>query len=137
MSLKKIIKEHLLLEKRILQVMQDIQTQFNFDISRTTHSFDRSKRPELGDNYNQREITNSELKEFVKMFTREIAENIVSQDIKNQMPFILKSLKWELAVPVIPIHNGGTSWTLIITTSFRESEENPFRVGKSQVVLYK
>ena len=137
MSLKMIIKEELLLEKRILQVMQELQIQFSFDISRTTHSSERSKRPELGDKYNQREITNSELKEFISMFMREISENIVSHNIQNQIPFVLKSLKWELAIPVIPIHNGGTSWTLIITTSFRESEENPFRVGKSQIVLYK
>ena len=137
MSLRKVIKEQLILEKRILQVMQEIQIQFSFELSRTSHSMKRAKRPEMGDDYNQREITNTELKEFVKLFIREIAENIASHNITNQSPFILKSLKWELAIPIIPIHNGGTSWTLLVTTSFRESEENPFRVGKGQLVLDK
>lgn len=137
MSLRKIIKENLILEKRILQVVQDLEVRFSFEFSRTFHSQLRATRPELGDNYNQREITSFELKEFVRMFLRDIAENIVSHNIVNQVPFIIKSLKWELAVPVIPIHNGGTSWTLLMTTSFRESEENPFRVGKDQLVLDK
>lgn len=137
MKLRELIKENLLLEKRILQIIQNLETQFNFEVSRTTHSGERSTRPELGDNYNQREITNSELKEFVKLFTRDIAENIASQEIKDKIPFVLKSLKWELAIPIVPIHNGGLSWTLLVTTSFRESEENPFRTGKNQLVLYK
>jgi len=137
MSLKRIIREHLILEKRILQVMQNLEINYNLEISRTKHSEIRSTRQELGSSYNQREIENTELKEFIKLFTREIAENIATQDIKNGVPFVLKSTKWELAIPVVPIHNGGTSWTLLITTSFRESEGNPFRTGKDQLVLYK
>ena len=137
MNLRRIIKEELLLEKRILQVMQDLEVRFNFEFSRTKHSQERSTRPEMGDDYNQREITNFELREFVGMFLRDIAENIVSHNIMNQVPFVIKSLKLELAIPIIPIHNGGTSWTLLMTTSFRESEENPFRVGKDQLVLDK
>ena len=137
MSLRTLIKENLLLEKRILQIIQNLETQFNFELSRTTHSGERSTRPELGDTYNQREITNSELKEFIKLFTRDIAENIANHEIQNKIPFVLKSLKWELAIPIVPIHNGGTSWTLLVTTSFRESESNPFRTSKDQLVLYK
>lgn len=135
-NLKRLIKESLLLEKRILQIMQSLEINYNFEISRTKHSEVRSTRQELGSNYNQREIENSELKEFVKLFIREIAENIATQDIKDGVPFVLKSITWELAISVVPIHNGGTSWTLLITTSFRESKKNPFRVGKDQLVLY-
>jgi hypothetical protein len=136
-SLRELIKENLLLEKRIAQIVHEIQTQFNFEISRTTHSSDRSTRPELKDSYNQREITNMELKEFVPLFIREIAEKIVSREINDKEPFIIKSIKWELALPIIPIHNGGSSWTLLFSTSFRESEDNPFRVGKNQLVLWR
>jgi hypothetical protein len=57
-TLRGIIQEHLLLEKRIAQIVHEIQTQFNLEVSRTTHSSDRSTRPELKDSYNQREITN-------------------------------------------------------------------------------
>jgi hypothetical protein len=78
-----------------------------------------------------------ELKEFVPLFIREIAEKIVSREINDKEPFIIKSIKWELALPIIPIHNGGSSWTLLFSTSFRESEDNPFRVGKNQLVLWR
>lgn len=137
MNLKQIIKEELLLEKRILQVIQQFETQFSFEVSRTTHSDERSIRTDVKGDYNKREITNSELKEFVKMYFRDIAEHIVNQEIIDGIPFVLKSLKWELAIPVVPIHNGGTSWTLLFTSAFRESSENPFRVGKDQLVLWK
>lgn len=138
MNLRLLIKENLLLEKRILQVLQDLQTQFYFEVSRTAHSDERKTRPELMDkDYNQREITNQELKEFVKLFFRDIAEHIVQHDIVNKKAFVIKSLKWELAMPIVPIHNGGTSWTLLFTSAFRESSDNPFRTGKDQLVIYK
>jgi hypothetical protein len=137
MTLRKIIKEHLLLEKRIAQISSELKIIFNFEVDRKKHAFDRATRPELGDSYNQREISNSELKEFVSLFIREISEKIVSGEIKDDESFILKSLNWELAVPVTPVHVDGTYWKLIITTVFRESEENPFRVGRNQLVLWR
>jgi len=136
-ALRELIKENLLLEKRIAQIVHEIQTQFNFEVSRTTHSSDRSTRPELNDTYNQREITNLEVKEFVALFVREIAERIVYREINDGDAFVIKSNKWELALPIIPIHNGGSSWTLLFSTAFRESESNPFRVGKNQLVLWR
>ena len=89
-DLRELIKENLLLEKRIAQIVHEIQTQFNFEVSRTAHSSDRSTRPELNDTYNQREITNLEVKEFVALFVREIAERSVYREINDGDAFVIK-----------------------------------------------
>lgn len=135
MNLRESIRRNLLLEKKIGMIASEFKTIFNFQIDRTTHALIRSTRPELGSSYEQREISNAELKEFITLAKNEIAEKIVSNEIKNGIPFILKSLKWALAISIVPQHVGGTYWELVITTVFRESEENPFRVGKDQIVI--
>lgn len=137
MNLRESIKKHLILEKRIAQIASEMKVQFNFEVDRRQHSIERSTRPELGSNYNQREISNSELREFVTLFIKEISEKIVNYEIKDNVPFILKSLKWELSVPVVPVHIGGTYWKLVITTVFRESESNPMRTGIDQLILWR
>lgn len=138
MNLRESIRKNLILEKKIAQISSNIKIQFNFEVDRTSHAFDRSKRPDIIDvNYNQREISNSELKEFISLFIPEISEKIVTNEIQNKVSFVCKSLKWELAVPIIPIHEIGTYWVLKITTVFRESMDNPFRTGREQLVLWK
>ena len=77
MGLREIIKEHLLIEKKIAQISSEMKIQFNFEVDRKKHAIDRATRPELGPDYNQREISNSELKEFVTLFIKEISEKIV------------------------------------------------------------
>ena len=51
------------------------------------------------------------------------------------LAFVIKSLKWELAIAITPVHVVGTHWELIIKTVFRESKYDPFRVGKDQLVI--
>ena len=136
MNLRESIRRNLLLEKKIGVIASEFKTIFNFQVDRTSHAFVRSTRPELGSSYEQREISNQELKEVIYMAKNEIAEKIVGNEIKDNNPFIIKSLKWELAISIVPKHVGGTYWELIVTTVFRESEENPFRVGKDQIVIW-
>jgi len=136
MNLRESIRENLLLEKKIGVIASEFVTTFQFELDRTIHSSIRSTRPELGSSYEQREISNLELKEFITLAKKDIAEKIVSNEIKNGIPFILKSLKWALAISIVPQHFGGTYWELVITTVFRESEENPFRVGRDQIVIW-
>jgi len=69
------------------------------------------------------------------MSKNEIAEKIVSQEITPETEFVVKSLKWELAMVILPIHITGTYWELLIKTVWRESEHNPIRVGKDQLVI--
>jgi hypothetical protein len=133
-TLRQIIKEELLLEKRIAQVRASIEVVFSFDVKRTSHAFDRKTRDDIED-YNPRPIVNAEIKEIIRMSKNEIAEKIVNQEITPETEFVLKSLKWELAMAITPIHITGTYWELLIKTVFRESNNNPFRVGKDQLVI--
>jgi hypothetical protein len=70
------------------------------------------------------------------MAKTEIAEKIINREIKEGERFVIKSEKWELAIPLEPIHVSGTNWILQVFTVFRESRENPFRVGKNQIVIW-
>jgi hypothetical protein len=133
-TLRQIIKEELLLEKRIAQVRSSIEVVFSFDVNRTSHAFDRKTRDDIED-YNPRPIVNAEIKEIIRMSKNEIAEKIVNQEITSETEFVIKSLKWELAMAITPIHITGTYWELLIKTVFRESKYNPFRVGKDQLVI--
>ena len=133
-TLRQIIKEELLLEKRIAQVRTSIEVVFSFDVKRTSHAFDRKTRDDIED-YNPRPIVNAEIKEIIRMSKNEIAEKIVNQEITSETEFVIKSLKWELAMAITPIHITGTYWELLIKTVFRESNNNPFRVGKDQLVI--
>ena len=133
-TLRQIIKEELLLEKRIAQVRTSIEVVFSFDVNRTSHAFDRKTRDDIED-YNPRPIVNAEIKEIIRLSKNEIAKKIVNQEIKSETEFVIKSLKWELAMAITPIHITGTYWELLIKTVFRESNDNPFRVGKDQLVI--
>lgn len=134
-TLRQIIKEELLLEKRIAQVTSSLEVVFSFDVNRTSHAFDRDVRDDIV-GYNQRPIVNAEIKEIIATSIKEIAEKIITQEIVTDEDFIVKSLKWELAMAIVPVHMGGTYWQLIIKTVFRESKYNPFRVGENQLVIY-
>jgi hypothetical protein len=135
MLLRNIIKNNLLLEKRIGQISSKVEIVFGFDVIKTNHTTDRmnvSSR-ELGGG-RDRSISNGEMLEFVKNFTRDIAEGIVSEEINDQEPFILKSNKWELSMVIIPDHVEGSYWKLIIKTVFPESVYHQLRVGRDQVI---
>jgi hypothetical protein len=133
-TLRQIIKEELLLEKRIAQVRTSFEISFSFDVNRTSHAFDRKTRDDIED-YNPRPIVNAEIKEIIRLSKNEIAEKIVNQEITSETEFVIKSLKWELAMAITPIHITGTYWQLLIKTVFRESNNNPFRVGEDQLVI--
>ena len=134
-TLRQIIKEELLLEKRITQVTSSLEVVFSFDVNRTSHAFDRTVRDDIED-YNTRPIVNAEIREIIAMSKKEIAEKIITHEIVSEEDFVIKSLKWELAMGITPVHVSGTYWQLIIKTVFRESKYNPFRVGENQLVIY-
>jgi hypothetical protein len=45
--LRESIKKHLILEKKIAQVVSNLEVSFNFEVDRRSHAFDRSTTPEL------------------------------------------------------------------------------------------
>ena len=135
-NLRGLIKEHLLLEKRIAQLLSNIKIQYSFDIDRTTHAYLRKNRPDLKD-YNQKEISNSELRYFLDFSLRDIAENIATHQIVDGEEFVIKSINKELAVAINPVQIDEYYWKLELITVFRESAHNPFKVGKNQLVIWK
>jgi P2-related tail formation protein len=135
--LRESIRRVLIQEKTIAQIVTSIEVTFNLEVDRKKHAFDRSTRPELeGTGYNQRPIENREIREVVTMAKSQIAEKIVNREIKDGEAFVVKSEKWELAIPLNPVHISGTNWVLEVFTVFRESSENPFRTGKNQIVIW-
>jgi len=135
--LRESIRRVLLQEKTIAQIVTSIEVTFNLEVDRKKHAFDRSTRPELeGTGYNQRPVENREIREVVMMAKSQIAEKIVNREIKDGDPFVVKSEKWELSIPLNPVHVSGTNWVLEVFTVFRESKDNPFRTGKNQIVIW-
>jgi hypothetical protein len=140
MKLKKLIREHLLLEKRIGQLVDTFEITMSFDlIKHMGHAEERSMgigREKIED-YDMRPVTNMEIRYFVDLFKRDIAEKIIYGEIKNEEPFVIRSPEKGLAIPLKPIHNTGTSWKLIVMTVWRESGEHRLKTFKDQVVIEK
>jgi hypothetical protein len=134
-NLRQLIKEHLLLEKRIAQLMSSFKVQYSFEVDRTTHAYHRKTRIGISD-YNEKEISNSEIKYIVELSLREIAEKIAQHNILHDESFVIKSVDKEIAIAVVPKHVEDNFWKLIIVTVFRESYNNPFRVGEDQLVIW-
>jgi hypothetical protein len=135
--LKESIRKILLQEKTIAQISTSIEVTFNLEIDRKKHSYDRKTRPELNDvGYNQIPIESREIREVISLAKKEIAEKIVYGEIVDGNPFVVKSEKWELAIPLNPVHISGTNWVLEVFTVFRESKNNPFRTGRNQLVIW-
>ena len=89
------------------------------------------------EDYNQRPVSNAELVEFMQIFKRDIAEKILSGEIKESEPFVLVSNRWELAMAVSAERDSGTYWKLVVITVFRQSDLYKFKVSGNQVVIEK
>ncbi len=134
-NLRQLIKEHLLLEKRIAQLMSSFKIQYAFEVDRTTHAYHRKTRVGISD-YNEKEISNSEIKYIIELSLRDIAEKIAQHNIINDKAFVVKSVDKEIALAIVPKHVEDNFWKLLIITVFRESFSNPFRVGEDQLVIW-
>ena len=134
-NLRKLIKEHLLLEKRIAQLMSSFEIQYSFDIDRSVHAYLRKTRNDI-EGYNEKEISNSEIKYMISLSLKKIAEKIAQHNIVDNEAFVIKSYEKEIAIAIEPKHVKDNFWKLVITTVFRESFDNPFRVGKNQTLIW-
>ena len=134
-NLRKLIKEHLLLEKRIAQLMSSFEIQYSFDIDRSVHAYLRKTRNDI-EGYNEKEISNSEIKYMISLSLKKIAEKIAQHNIVDNEAFVIKSYEKEIAIAIEPKHVDDNFWKLVITTVFRESFDNPFRVGKNQTLIW-
>lgn len=133
-NLRSLIKKHLLVEKRIGQLLANFTVTYAFDIDKKTHADDRKTREYL-DDYNQKEITNGEIKYAIDLVKREIAEKINDGEIEHDVAFVIRSIEKELAMTLVPHRVTDKYWKLLVTTLFRESKHNRFKIGKDQVVI--
>ena len=79
-TLRELIKEELLLEKRIAQISSSIEISFSFDVNTTTHSDDQKVRTDIED-YNETPVSNAEIRDVIRQVIKVIAEKIVTQEI--------------------------------------------------------
>ena len=96
-----IVRKHLLLEKKIAQIITNMDVKFNFEFFTGSHASSRKTRPEQGEEYNQREISNKELKFFIENFVKyQIAEGIINQSIINGNLNILETIHAPIIVAI-------------------------------------
>lgn len=137
MNLKSLIREHLLLEKRIGQISSKIEVVFAFDVLTTKHSRERGEgRPEI-EGYNQTPLSNAELFEVVSLFRDDISEKIATGEINDNDNFIIISNKWGVSMVIIANKIESNYWRLVIKTVFRSNDKFRFRVGQDQLVIEK
>ena len=115
--------------------MSSFEVNYGFEVDRTSHAHYRKTRTGIID-YNEKEISNGEIKYVIELALKQIAEGIALHNIIDDEPFVIKSVDKEIALAVVPKHVEGSFWRLVIVTVFRESYENPFKVGKNQLVIW-
>jgi hypothetical protein len=89
------------------------------------------------EDYDMRPVTNMEIRYFIDLFKRDIAEKILTGEIKNEEPFVIRSSSKGLAIPLKPIHNAGTNWKLVVLTVWRESNIHKLKTFEGQVIIEK
>jgi hypothetical protein len=115
--------------------MSSFEIQYSFDVDRSSHAYLRKTRNDI-EGYNEKEISNSEIKYIISLSLKEIAEKIAQHNIVDNEEFVIKSYEKEIAIAIAPKHVLDNFWELVVTTVFRESYDNPFRVGKNQIVIW-
>lgn len=135
MDIKQIIKEeHLLLEKRIAQLSSTIDITFGFDVVKTKHAEKRKDVTKRGLGHEMM-ISNAEMKEVLSKYKGDVARSIVGGEIENGTNFVIKDMKFGLSMVIVAEQVHGNYWKLVIKTVFRETYENPLRVGTNQLVI--
>lgn len=134
-TLKTIIKETLLLEKRIAQITDNFRVGFAFDISTTQHARDRmtSGRPGISD----RVVSNSELVAIMEKYKRDVAEKIILHYILEGDEFVIKDDETGIHLAILALRENDFYWTLLIKTVFQSSPGASLRVAKNQLVISK
>ena len=134
-----ILKEvSLLLEKRIAKISASLNISLSFDVinHKGGHASQRMGGRDL-EGYDNRKVSNAEIRYLIEDFRTEIAENIVYGDIVDGDSFVVKSQDKGLSLVLKAFSNGGFSWKLIVVTVFREGPNHILRVGRDQVVIEK
>ena len=132
-SIRKIIKEHLILEKRIAQISDSLEISFGYDILTSKHARDRSN---LGREWiSDRVISKQTIIEIIEKCKRKISEFIVNGYIDNELPFVIKDNEFNIHMAVIPQFVEDYYWNLLVKTIFPASDNMGLLVAQDQLVI--
>ena len=134
-SIRKIIKEHLILEKRIAQISDSFEITFGFDITTSKHTRDRMNLGRKG--ISDRVISNSEIIGVLEKYKRDIAQNIINGHILDGDEFVIKDSESKIDFAILGQFIEDYYWSLFVKTIFPSSESFSLLVGDEQIVLSK
>ncbi len=135
MNLRKLIKEHLLLEKRIAQLSDSFNVTFGFDVVTSKHTRDRLNLGRGG--ISDRVMYNEDIIHVIEKFKRDIAENIINGYILDGDVFVVKDSETNIDCAILAHILEDYYWSLLITTIFPSSENFSLLTGADQLVLKK
>jgi hypothetical protein len=120
------INEFLILEKRISQIVTNLELVFSFDVIKTQHAEHRSYSNARGsETSNIRSISNREMSEFINNFRREIAEHIIWGEIIDGSNFVLRNRESDLEMVLVANRQPESEyyWKLVIRTITLKSDK--------------
>lgn len=132
-SLRHIIKEHLLLEKRIAQISDSLKVTFGYDITTTKHARDRANLGREG--ISNRVISNDTIINVIEKCKRKISEYIINGYIDDNIDFIIKDRELNIDLAINPRFVEEYYWTLVVKTVFPSSEKMGLLFGEDQIVI--
>lgn len=135
MNLRKLIKETLLLERKIAQISDTFEVTFGFDIATTKHTRDRSNLGREG--LSNRIISNQEIINIIEKYKRDIAESIINGYIVNGDRFVIKDEESKIDCAILAKIISNNYWSLLVVTVFPASDNFGLLVGEDQFVLSK
>jgi hypothetical protein len=134
-NIRKLIKEHLLLEKRVAQLTDNFNVTFGFDVLTSKHTRDRMNLGRSG--LSDRVMSNSDVINIIEKYKRDIAENIINGHILDGDEFVIKDKESNIDCAILAQIVEDFYWTLFIKTIFPSSESFSLLVGDEQIVLSK
>jgi len=135
MNLRKLIKETLLLERKIAQMSDTFQVTFGFDVSTSKHTRDRSN---LGrEALSNRIISNQEIIDVIEKYKRDIAEAIINGYIIDGDKFAIKDKESKIDCAILATIVDDNYWSLFILTIFPSSENFGLLTAQDQFILSK
>lgn len=133
MNIKHIIKEQLILEKKIAQITANLT--INFDLrhdERSKHSQDRKWR-HVGKDGGER-IYDSNIKDLIEWAKNDISFNIAMEQIQDNVRFIVSQKNSPyLNVIIEPKMKNPYDWVLSVITVMNKQD---FDIGRGQLQIF-
>lgn len=121
------LNDFLLLEKKIAQIVSNIDIKFSFNVIKSPHAHQRANK--------RGKISDDAIYWAINHFMYDIAKRIVEGKIVDGQNFVIASDEMMLAMPIVAEFIKDNHWKLTIKTVWNESEGHRIRVGRGQLVI--